>query len=131
MNLTEARRQERISLAWALVSVVVAISCGWLLRNTQPAALVRVVLALLPVIPSALYILAVVRSIRSMDELQRRIQLEAVTFAFVGTLILSLMYGMLQKSGFFRAWAWDWEGIWLMMFGLWLVGYFAAVRRYQ
>lgn len=131
MNLHEVRRHNRTALIYGGLSIVAALLCGWLLRNTQPGVAGRIVLALIPVIPSALYVFSVVRATRVMDELYQRIQLEAVTFAFVGSLIVSLTYGMLQKSGFFRQWPWDWEGIWCMLIGLWMVGNLIVARRYQ
>ena len=131
MNVCEVNRQNRAALLYGGLSAATALLCGWLLRNTEPNATMRVVLALAPVVPMIFYVLSVVRATRVMDELYQRIQLEAVTFAFVGSLIVSLTYGMLQKSGFFRQWPWDWEGIWTMMLGLWMLGYVLASRRYR
>ncbi len=125
-----ARKLTRWALLFALLSVVSALACGWALRNLQPGTAMRVVLAMVPVIPTALYVLAMVGATRTLDELHQRIQLEAVTFAFVASLIASLAYGMLQKSGFFLQWPWDWEGIWAMLIGFWFIGTMISTRKY-
>lgn len=131
MNLHRGRRYTFCATAWALCSALAAIACGWFLRNTDPGVPMRLAYAMIPVVPTALYVSSVYKSIRALDELQRRMQFEAVTFAFAATLILSLTFGMLQKSGFFLPWVWDWEGIWGLMLGTWVVGQMLAVRRYS
>ncbi len=127
----ETRQSNLAVLGVSGVWLLVAIACGWGLRHLEPGPALRLVLALLPVIPGLVYLALVFRSIRAMDELEHRIQFEAVSFAFLGSLVVSLTYGMLQKSGFFRNWPWDWEGIWLMLMVLWAAGYFRARRRYR
>lgn len=131
VNLDRARRYTWIAFAWAVCSAVAAVSCGWLLRHTAPGVPMRLVYAILPVIPTTLYLLSVFKSIRALDELHRRIQLEAVTFAFAVTLVFSLTFGMLQKAGFFLTWVWDWEGIWGLMLATWVLGQIVAARRYS
>ena len=116
-----------LSILW----IAVAVACGWALRHLDLGFTARLLMALLPVIPGLFYLAILFRTIRAMDEMEHRIQFEAVTFAFIGSLVASLTYGMLQKSGFFLDWPWDWEGIWLMLVGLWVVGYLRALRRYQ
>jgi hypothetical protein len=130
MNMSRGRRYNFCAIAWAVCAALAAIACGWFLRHTDPGVPMRLVYALIPVVPTGLYLFSVYKSLRALDELQRRIQFEAVTFAFAATLILSLTFGMLQKSGFFLPWAWDWEGIWGLMLGTWVVGQIMAARRY-
>jgi hypothetical protein len=61
--------------------------------------LVRGLLALLPVIPGLLYIRSWVRFIRGLDELQRRIQLEAFLFAALVTILLGTILSTLAAKG--------------------------------
>lgn len=70
----------------------------WLLKRIDTAWL-RAVIALLPVPPIALAMRAIMRYIRDADELQRRIELEAVSMA---TALISLLYmaaAFLQLAG--------------------------------
>ncbi len=69
----------------------------WLLKRVDEPAL-RAMVALLPVPPVALAVRAIMRYIRDADELQRQIELEAVSMA---TALVSLLYlagGFLQLA---------------------------------
>jgi hypothetical protein len=68
--------------------VVLLILSLWLLKRVHDPAL-RAVLAVLPVLPIALVVRAMMRFIRDTDELQRQIELEAVSMA---TALVSLLY---------------------------------------
>ena len=91
------RRYLREFLPPMLGYVVAVLLSTWLLKHVEDIAL-RAVLALLPVPPVALAMRAIVRFIRDADELQRRIELEAVSIA---TALVSLLYlagGFLQTA---------------------------------
>jgi hypothetical protein len=57
------------------------------------------ILALLPIIPGVFIALGVVRVSTKIDEMERRILLEAVTFSFILTLIWLLSMGLLGLVG--------------------------------
>jgi len=58
------------------------------------------VVAALPVLPTCLALLVFVRYLGRMDELQRRIQLDAIAFAAGATAILTFTWGLLENAGF-------------------------------
>lgn len=70
--------------AMAAYSIIVPISVR-ILRGHEHTPL-GYAIAFLPIIPSALALWAFMRMFRGLDELQRRIQLEAVAFSFSGDL---------------------------------------------
>ena len=111
-------------LAYAVI-LVVSIT---LLNNTDPGSGWRVPLALLPMIPMVFALLAFVRAFGRMDELQRRVQLEALAFGFGGTALLTFGYGFLQLVGFPQV---SWFLVWPIMAALWIVGLALANRRYR
>ena len=77
--------------------VVATLLSVWWLQSID-ATWLRALVALLPVPPIALAMRAIMRYIRDADELQRRIELEAVSFA---TALVSLLYlagGFLQLA---------------------------------
>ncbi|MBO9718017.1 MAG: hypothetical protein J7507_14760 [Pseudoxanthomonas sp.] len=76
--------------------VVVLFASITLLRHIDAPAL-RALVALLPVPPIALALRAMVRYIRDIDEMQQRIELEAVSMA---TAFVSLVY---MSGGFLQA----------------------------
>jgi hypothetical protein len=98
------------------------------LLNAYPDAAWRVPLALIPMVPLIFALIAFMRFLSRMDELQRRVQLEALAFAFGGTALLTFSYGFLQIVGFPQV---NWFAVWPIMAVLWIVGLYLANRRYN
>lgn len=70
----------------------------WLIRQGIASLPLRAAVAVLPVLPIALMMGAALRYLREIDELQRRIETEAIG---IGSLLVSLLYfagGLLQKA---------------------------------
>lgn len=65
----------------------------------HPEAAWRFPVALLPVIPLAFALVAFLRFFRRMDELQRKIHFEALAFAFLVTIFLTIGYGFVENVG--------------------------------
>lgn len=71
----------------------------WCLRRGIPSLPLRALVAVLPVLPLAWMMRAALRYLREVDELQRRIETEAIGAA---SLLVSLLYfacGLLQRAG--------------------------------
>jgi hypothetical protein len=88
----------------------------------------RYMLVLLPVVPACFGLAAFVGFLRNMDELQRRIQFEAIGFAFAATIVLTFAYGFLQIAGLPAI---DWLFVAPIMIWLWGIGLAIASRRYR
>ena len=99
-----------------------------LLTHVDVARPWRDVIALSPMIPAAAMAWVILRELRRMDELQRRIQLEALGFSFAGTAILTFSYGFLEGLGYPRLSRFT---VWPLLAVLWIVGLVLARRRYQ
>lgn len=90
------RRRYTRELMWAMAGyVVVLFASVWLLKRIEEPAL-RALVALAPVPPIALAMRAIVRYIRDVDEMQQRIELEAVCIATAFVSLLYLAGGFLQ-----------------------------------
>ena len=109
-------------------AAVLALSIVLLVTVTGTSGPVAAVVALLPMIPASAICWVVLRQLRRMDELHRRIQLEALAFAFAGTAIVSFSYGFLETVGFPRL---PMFTVWPVMATLWIVGLRLANRRYR
>lgn len=72
-------------------------------------------------------VLAFVRMVRRTDELERRVNQEALAFAFAVSLVLAVGWSLLQQQ------LPPLRGIWVAsaMIAAWLVGWNAAARRYR
>ena len=87
----------------ALWPVLIAYSLSlflslWLLKRGIAPIPLRALVAVLPVIPIAMLMRAAIRYLREIDELQRRIETEAIG---VASLLVALVYfggGLLQKA---------------------------------
>ena len=99
-----------------------------LLTHVDIARPWRDLIALCPMIPAATMAWVILREMHRMDELQRRIQLEALGFAFAGTAILTFSYGFLEGLGYPRL---SMFSVWPLLAVLWVVGLAMARRRYQ
>lgn len=77
--------------------VVTLLASVWLLKHVDEPGL-RALVALLPVPPIAMALRAIVRYIRDADELQRRIELEAVSIATACVSLLYMTGGFLQLA---------------------------------
>ena len=84
--------------------------------------------AILPVLPAMYFAVLIVRSFREMDELQKKIQLEALAFGFTMAAILTLSYGFLQNAGLPAV---NWVWVWPVMGICWAIGTLVAQRRYR
>ena len=85
-------------------------------------------IAFVPIIPSIFALLAVLRFFRGLDELQRRIQIEAVVFSFLGTCFITLTWAFQQNAGLPR---FDVSWVAPLLIALWGVGLGVAKRRYE
>ncbi len=110
----------------AAYTVMVPLSI-WLLRGHEHTA-IGYAIALLPIIPSAFALWAFMRYFRGLDELQRRIQLEAVAFSFLGTCLITLTWAFQQNAGLPR---FDVSWVAPLLILLWGIGVGIAKRRYQ
>jgi F0F1-type ATP synthase membrane subunit c/vacuolar-type H+-ATPase subunit K len=109
-------------LAYAIVGFGSGLAVGYL-----PSPW-KYVVAILPVLPALWFATLFARHVGEMDELQRRIQLESLAFAFSAAVILTLGYGFLQHAGLPTP---NWVWVWPLMGVCWLIGKFVAQRRYR
>ena len=77
----------------------VLIPCMRFLKENPDSRYV-VPIAFLPFLPVLVIAWVAIRSVSTLDEMQRRIQFEAVVIAFVITCLTTIAYGFLQNAGF-------------------------------
>ncbi len=109
-----------------LYGVVTAASMWAVLKF--PLGAWRLPVAITPMLPALFIARSIVRMFSSGDELQIKIQMQSLAFAFVGTVLLTLTYGFLQMAGVPTA---NWVWVWPLMGTLLLVGKFIAKSKYQ
>lgn len=85
-------------------------------------------LILLPLLPAAIATWAFLSMIREADELERRINYQALAFAFVVTFASSLGYALLEDLGLPRISSFWW---WLVLAISWGIGLTIYSRKYR
>ncbi len=86
------------------------------------------IIALTPMVPGVAVALIVMRQVRSSDELQRQIQLEALSLAFAGTALATFSYGFLENVGYPKL---SMFFVWPLMAALWMVGSLISGRLFR
>jgi hypothetical protein len=84
------------------------------------------VAALLPAVAFLVFVWALAGLLRSGDEMQRRIQLEALAIAWPLAVAIVMTLSLLQKAGFL-----GWEPMWAYLPMTYYLGLMVAWRRYQ
>jgi len=117
------------TIGLSLICATVIIAAARVSHGFPRGSLVRIALALVMGAASTLVIVTVTRGIGRLDEMQQKIQLEALAFAFAGTGVLASSYGFLVGAGLPDI---DWGTlVWPAMVVLWAIGVLIASRRYR
>ena len=105
---------------------LLAISFGWLDKN--PNSPWGTTIALLPILPAIFIAFGILRAISKLDEMERRVLLEAAAFSFIGTFLLLTSIGLLEQVNFPQP-----NGIYIsaLMALLLVVGKFWAQKKYK
>lgn len=114
-------------LSMATYAITLIISLRLLARGIDNRA-ASIAISLAPMIPALLLCVSIVGIIRRLDEMQRRLQLEAFAFGFAGTALATFSYGFLENAGFPRLSAFT---VWPVMCGLGLAGVLLGYLRYR
>jgi hypothetical protein len=107
--------------------IVLTVSL-WLINHDVVSGVWRTVVSLAPMLPALAVAVSVMRRLRRIDELQRQIQLEALSLAFAGTALITFSYGFLENVGYPKL---SMFAVWPLMVVLWIIGGFISHRRFQ
>lgn len=89
----------------------------------------RIPQAIVPLVPAPILISLAIRGYRRLDELQQRIQGEALVWGFVLGSILVFTWGSIEIAMGMPRLGWIW--VWPVLGGSWLVGLVIARRSYS
>lgn len=114
---------------WVVAWLVLWFGARFVLEAGGPTW-IRVVAALAPTPVAAGALLALIRSARDLDELEQRIQLEALGVAFVLAILLLMTLGLLELAIPLNRDDWSYRHVWAMLPMLYFGGLVMARRRY-
>jgi hypothetical protein len=125
------RRSLYLGLPVTAFWVLSYLAARFALEELQLDPWLRVTVAVLPVLPTALFLWLVVANIRSLDELQRRVHLEALAIAFPLAILLLWTLGLLQLAINLPTEDWSYRHVWAYLPLFYFIGLAIAWRRYQ
>ena len=114
-----------------VVFVVVYFAARAVLQLSDTSATMRIAAAVVPVPVFAWWLFAMARGIRRSDELERRIQLEALAFAFPLAILLMFALGLLELAMTLPPEDLSYRHVWIFLCVFYFGGLLVARRRYQ
>ncbi len=133
MNAPSAVREQvtwrALIVAGVLFVAAYFVARGWI-ETAEPRSGEALAAALLPVPFFGFLLLTFVRGVRSMDELERRIQLEALAVAFPCAILIAFVVGLLHLAGFHGTNDFDPPRLWPLLLLPYWFGIVVARRRY-
>jgi hypothetical protein len=115
-------------LASLIVYVILLTASVIAVQHLNVQGAWRYLLILLPLLPVAAIVPAVLRYFRDTDEFERGIMTESLAIAAGVTAVFSVTYGFLESAGLPRLSAWY---TWLVVMGSWAIARILLRRRYQ
>jgi hypothetical protein len=118
------------SVIFALIHGATYLPATWMLTHYVFSQPVSVIIAMVPIITFAIFILKYIKAISVMDEVKQRVQLEAVVIGFSLTATLLMLLFLLGLSDILNP-AWFAYGhlvgyCWAFYF----IGWFISRRKY-
>ena len=118
-------------LAAGVVWILAYFAARGVLKHGPIETWLRVTVALMPVPPFVAFLLLFIGKVRSMDEMQRRIHLEALAVAFPLTMILLMTLALLQRAINLPFEDWSYAHVWIYLPLFYFLGLALAKRRYE
>lgn len=122
-----------VALAWGIVWIISYFSARAVLEQmgAPRADLTRLVVALVPLLPFVAFLWKFIGFMREADELERRIQLEALAIAFPLAMVLLMVLALVQLAMPLNPDDWSYRHVWQFLPIFWLGGLSVARRRYR
>lgn len=111
-----------------LLYVLLLVASNLVIHAVDAQGGLLIALLLVPMIGGVAAAWAVMRGIWRLDEMQRRIQLDAIAIGFLATALLTFGWGFAELGGAPRMPAF---AVWPIMATGWIFGTFVARRRYR
>ena len=118
----------QIEFGLAMLAYLMILVGSVTVLQSNPNAPWRYVVAVLPIVPAALVLSIFVRALTHLDEMQKRIQMQAFGFSLGATALLTFGYGFLEGVGLPHL---SWTFVLPLMAILWGVGTAIFTLRYR
>ncbi len=120
---------------WIVIAAFTYVGCVTLLKeHPEWSTSWRVVVALVPLVPTLFYLRVWTKFLSQLDEMQKRLQLEVWLFAALGTVVINAIAGVLAANGVLGqnfVGGLGVGGSYLTIFFLWTLGSYRMTRRFR
>jgi Kef-type K+ transport system membrane component KefB len=97
-NCSWTSRLTRPYVLWGIAALGAQLTTEWLFKHEDLRAPARSILAFLPALMAILMVVAILQDVRRLDEMVRRIHLQAASTAFLLTVILTFVFDGLESG---------------------------------
>jgi hypothetical protein len=101
------------------------------IKQASPDATTGIILSFIPVLAFALFIYSIIKGVSSMDEVQIRVQMEAVIIAFSLGLLTLMTLGLLDLVITLKKEDWGHRHLVPYFFLFYLIGLIVSKRKYE
>ena len=116
---------------FAVLWFVTYTICFLTIKELSPGKVTGIILSLLPVITFALFIYSIIKGVSSMDEVQIRVQMEAVVIAFSLGLLMIMTLGLLDLVVILNKEDWGYRHLVPYFALFYFLGLFISKRKYS
>jgi len=128
---TAPKRRSTPILVFGTAWIVLYFGARVLLEKAQFATGVRVGIALAPIPFFAGFLWQVIKGIRSADEFERRVHLEALVVAYPLAMLLLMTLALMQRAVELKFEDWSYAHVWIYLPIFYLGGLALARKRYS
>jgi len=130
-ELGGAGRRDSVFITAGIVWVIIYWIALFFLKNPDTSGPLKVAMVLLPVIPFAFFLFRFIGYLRSLDELHRRVHLEALALAFPIATLFLMTLGLVEKAGALSPKYWSYQDVWYYLPLFYLIAVAISWRRYR
>ena len=130
-QLSGTHRCESVFVVAGIVWVVIYCIALYFLKNPATSGPLKVVMVLLPAIPFSFFLFRFIGHVRGLDELHRRVHLEALALAFPIATLFLMTLGLVEKAGALSPKYWSYQDVWYYLPIFYLVAVAISWRHYR
>jgi cadmium resistance protein CadD (predicted permease) len=88
---------------WGIAALATGLTVNWIFKHVELHSPARQLLGFLPALLAVLFVVAFVKDVRKLDEMRRRIHVQAAAISFLLTVILTFVFDGLKNAGIYTA----------------------------
>lgn len=128
---TSEKKQDKMILASGIVWAITYVVCLGVVKKLDPPLALGIACAVAPALGFVWFLFSYIRGIQRMDEVHRRIHLEAAVVAFCFAVLLVMVLGLLGLVVHLNPEDWSYRHLVPYLFIAYFIGLFRAKRKYS